>query len=94
MKTTTDIINSTWKLILQLRKKNKENRDAAANNVQPSLKPTKQNLEVFAVWFNEKYVNYLEDPKNKPPEEFYTDTLGRVKEYSASIIDMAEKLCC
>jgi hypothetical protein len=94
VKATTDIINSTWKLILKLRKKNKENNEAAGNQAQPfSLKPTKHNLENFAVWFNEKYVYYLEQATCKPPEDFYVDALGKVKEYTSAVIDVAETLC-
>jgi hypothetical protein len=74
IKSISDIVSSTWKLILHTRQNAK-----MATCSRSVLKLTKEKIESFENWFNDKYLFFTERLVKNAPEDFYSDTVHRVK---------------
>jgi hypothetical protein len=74
IKCISDIVSSIWKLILHTRKKAQVGACSRSD-----LKLTKESIESFESWFNDKYMFFTQRLVKHLPEDFYSDTVRRVK---------------
>lgn len=88
VKCLSEVVSACWKLILHARQKAK-----LASLSRTTLKLTKDNIETFERWFNDRYDGLRVGVTKEDLELFGEGTLKKVQEFSTQLTSMIDTLC-